>query len=546
MSLREQYKARALLVLGVSLVMLMAASSITMPVSATAPSKGGRLVIARPEDSESLDPVRSGAFASIDVASLIYDSLVTLDMNRRVVGNLAESWSISPDGLVYTFKIRRGIKFHDGTVLDAQAVKAHFDRTIDPATAGRTANVISPCCRAIRVIGADTVQMTLKSPLAPFLGMLTNSAAFGIPSPTAVKKWGKDFGQHPVGTGPFMFKEWVPGDHITLVKNPNYRSFVPYVKNRGAPYLDEVVLRVVPETQSMMAAFQKGEVNLVLLPPRFVKQFQNRRGFTVYRRPSAGTMTNFVEFTYAKPPFDDVRVRKAAAHAIDAQSIIDTVLEGQAIRNPCFMPVGLSGWTEQCKDWGYSYDPAKANSLLDSAGWVKGSDGIRTKDGKPLEILFTTFTRDPFRRIAEVIQAQLAKVGFKVDVQTFEVGTQLAKISATEIESHADFINWGSSDPHLLYFMTHSRQPLGRYRMVDQNFEDVITSTLSQLDVEKRVGLYVEAQKILLQNAAGVPIYSDISNFGLTSNVKDFAIGPIVWSYMTIIVLQDAYVEGSR
>jgi peptide/nickel transport system substrate-binding protein len=222
-------------------------------------TKGGTLVIARADDAQSLDPTQSGSFNSGDTMALIYDTLTALDMDGSVVPNLAQSWQISPDGKSYTFKLRQGITFHDGTTLDAAAVKAHFDRTIDPKTGGRSASWIDQL-QSTQVVDPQTVTMTLKNPWAPLLATLTVSA-FGIPSPTAVQAQGQNFGQNPVGSGPFKFKEWVPGDHITLVKNPNYQCFLPYVTNKGAPYLDQVIWRDIPEAQTQVAALEAARSN---------------------------------------------------------------------------------------------------------------------------------------------------------------------------------------------------------------------------------------------------------------------------------------------
>jgi peptide/nickel transport system substrate-binding protein len=502
-------------------------------------------VIGRGEDADSLDPIRSGSFATGDTIALIYDPLTALDLDGSVVPNLAESWEVSEDGTSYTFTLREGIQFHDGTPLDAEAVKAHFDRTIDPDTGGRSASWIDQL-QETNVVDARTVTLVLKAPWSPLLATLTVSA-FGIPSPTAVEKFGEDYGQNPVGSGPFMFKEWVPGDHITLVKNPNYQCFLPYVENTGAPYLDEVIWRVIPETQSLITALESGELGLANLPPQHVQNFLDREGFTTYSKPDAGTLTNFVEFNLFKAPFDDVKVRQAFAHAIDVDTIIATVMEGQAVRNPCFMPVGLPGWNgEACAEHGYAYDPAQAMTLLDEAGWTMDGD-VRMKDGQPLEIAMMTFAIDPFSRVVEVMQGNAAEVGFTMSIETLEVGTELATISQEDNPTNLDLINWGWPTSNLLWMMTHSDQPLGRYVTSDQanaaEYEKVITETLAELDPARLAELYAQAEALLLDDSAAVPLYSDIYTYATPDTVKGFAIGPLNSSYFGILVLQDTYIE---
>jgi peptide/nickel transport system substrate-binding protein len=508
-------------------------------------ARGGSLVIGRGEDADSLDPIRSGSFATGDTIALIYDTLTTLDMDGSVVPNLAESWEVSEDGLTYTFTLREGIAFHDGTPFNAEAVKAHFDRTIDPASGGRSASWIDQL-QETNVVGDNAVAMVLKAPWSPLLATLTVSA-FGIPSPTAVAQFGDDYGQNPVGTGPFMFQEWVPGDHITLVKNPSYQCFLPYVENTGAPYLDEVVWRVIPETQSLITALEAGELSLANLPPQHVRNFVDRSGFTTYTKPDAGTLTNFVEFNFFKPPFDDVKVRQAFAHAIDVDTIIATVMEGQAVRNFCLLPVGLPGWDgAACEQHGYTYDPARASTLLDEAGWVLEGD-VRMKDGQPLEIAMMTFAIDPFSRVVEVMQGNVAEVGFTMSIETLEVGTELATISQEDNPTNLDLINWGWPTSNLLYMMTHSDQPLGRYVTSDQGnvekYSEIIAQTLSELDPTTSAEFYAQAEALLLDDCAAVPLYSDIYTYATPDTVKGFALGPLNSSYYGILVLQDTYVE---
>lgn len=541
--------------LGGSAGLAVAASLAQLPATmAAAPraagqqaAKGGSLVIGRGEDAQSLDPIRAGSFATGDTLALIYDTLTALDMDGKVVPNLAESWEISPDGKEYTFRLRDGVLFHDETPLDAAAVKAHFDRTIDPASGGRSASWIDQL-QETRVADPRTVTLVLKNPWAPLLATLTVSA-FGIPSPTAVQSAGEDFGQKPVGSGPFLFREWIPGDRITLVKNPNYRCFLPYVENKGAPHLDEVVWRVIPETQSLITALEAGEVHLVNLPPQHVGSFIDRPGFTTYSKANAGTLTNFVEFNFFKPPFDDVKVRQAFAHSIDVDTIIATVIEGQAVRNFCLMPVGLPGWAgPECEQHGYPYDPERATALLDEAGWTQEGD-VRTKAGQPLDITMMTFATDPFSRVVEVMQGNAAEVGFNMTIQTLEVGTELATISEDDNPTNLDLINWGWPTSNLLHMMTHSDQPLGRYPASNQanaaQFDTVIGQTLAELDPAKSADLYAQAEALLLDDCAAVPLYSDIYTYATPDTVKGFAIGPLNSSYFGILVLQDTFIEES-
>jgi peptide/nickel transport system substrate-binding protein len=524
----------------------------TFATSAAAPAlaqqgSGGSLIIGRGEDAEHLDPGFAGSFSTVDTVSLIYDTLTVMDFDKSIKPLLAESWDISPDGTAYTFKLRDGVLFHDGTPFNAAAVKFNFDRIMDPNAGARGAAGLRGL-KSTDVVDDLTVRFTLEAPFGPFLQVLAGGQ-YGIPSPTAVNQWGPtDYGKHPVGTGAFSFKEWVPSDHITLVKNPQYRSFLPYVTNTGPALLDQVTFRVIPETQSLIAALEAGEILLAQLPPSQVKAFQDRPGFQLLNKPEAGTLINFVEFNFAKPPFDDINVRKAFAYALDVDAIIDTVLEGQAVRNYGFMPVGLPGWSPDLEAAGYHFDAQQASTMLDGAGWTMGSDNVRQKGDQRLDLQFYTFTIEPFSRVAELMQAQVAQTGFKLNIQTFEVATDLQKISQDTLDHHLDLINWGSSNTYLLQIMTHSKQPLGRY--TSQNigqaatYDQVLNSAIAETDPQKAADLFVQAQKVLLADAAAVPLYTDIYTYALSDRVQNFKLGPVISSYLGVLVYQDAYVTG--
>ena len=413
------------------------------------PKQGGRLIIGRSGDSDSLDPQHTIASISWQVFQHIYDPLIGRNLDLEYEGVLAERWEISEDGKEITFTIRKGIKFHDGTDLTPEAVAFTFTRLMDPATNAPAASWISPLQKT-EAIDDSTVKMTLSEAFAPLLGNIS-SAYFGIISPAAVEKYGEDFGQNPVGTGPYKFKEWIAGESITLERNPDYQNFRTTSENKGAPYLDEIVFRNIPEEQTQVASMETGEINCLLsVPPHQVKNFQDNPDLQVYI-PEASTSIAFIEFHMMdpgeeygqvyKPPFDDVRVRQAVAYAINADEIIESVLDGLATRNYGPMPTGNYGYTPDIKEFGYDYDPEKAKSLLEEAGWVASGNGPRQKDGQPLEVLLWTWNASTQERVAQVIQNQLNQVGFDVKLETMEVATVLARLGQPDDPSHFDLMS---------------------------------------------------------------------------------------------------------
>lgn len=454
---------------------------------------------------------------------------------------IAESFEVADDGLSYTFKIREGINFHDGTPVNAEAVKFSFDRVIDPETAAPSASWVD-MLESTEVIDEYTATLHLKGVFSPLLGNIS-SAYFGIISPAAVEKYGDDFGINPVGSGPFIFKEWVQGETITLTRNEDYVNVRSYNDNKGAPYLEEMVFRNIPEEQTQVASFETGEINFFAMPAQQMQRFEGQDDYSLMR-PEQSTSIAFIEFSIVDnsgelefmAPFDDLKVRQAVAHAVDADTIIDRILQGTAVRNFGLMPTGNWGFTPDIEEFGYHYDSDKANALLDEAGWVKNGD-FREKDGKKLEVVFWTWNATTQERIAQVIQGQLAEVGIDAKLETMEVATVLARLA--ENVSQMDLMGWGWSESDLLFMMTDGDGQFGLYQQYSPEYKDAVVAGRSTSDMDARAAAYLDAMKIALADCAAVPLWSAVSTWGVRSNeLKGVKFGPQGYvSYM------DAYQE---
>ena len=502
---------------------------------------GGRIVFGRSGDSDSLDPHHTIASISWQVFSNIYDPLVVRNMDLQLEPLVAESWEVADDGLTYTFKIREGIKFHDGTPLNAEAVAFTFNRVRDPEIASPSRSTVVAVDDVV-AIDEYTVEFRMKEVFSPLLGSLT-SEYLGIISPTAVEKYGEDFGQNPVGSGPFKFKEWVPGERITLERNDEYINHRPYNTNKGAPYLEELVFRNIPEEQTQIAALETGEINLMQMPAQQMQRFENDDNYELHI-PEQSSSIMYIEFSIIEEdgklefmaPFDDLRVRQAVAHAVDADTIIERVLQGLAVRNYGLMPSGNFGYTDEIEEHGYHYDPDRSRELLEEAGWVEGSDGIREKDGQKLEVVFWTWNATTQERIAQVIQAQLAEVGIDAKLETMEVATVLARLS--ENQSHLDLMSWGNRESDILYRMTDTESQLGLYQKYSPAFKEQVDASRLTTVPEEQAEHYFEAMKIALEDCVAVPLWSAVTVYATRSEVIDFHLGP--QGYVTYL---DAYQE---
>ena len=509
-----------------------------------AAGSGGTIINGRSNDSDSLDPQRTIAGASWYIFSNIFDSLVAQNTALEFEPLIAEKYEISQDGLTYTFTIRDGITFHDGSTLTANDVKFTFDRATDANAPSQAVSFIS-ALKSTDLSDNKTVVMTLSEPSAPFLANI-EVAYFGILPQQAVTAAGDNFGTNPVGSGPWKFKEWIQGEQITLEPFADYKNYRSYVENKGAPRADAFVSRVIPEAQTLLAAFETGEVNHLALPAQEVKNYQNNPDYQVLIA-QGGTSISYIEYAMTKgegdtfepqykPPFDDLKVRQAMAYGVNAEEIIQSVLAGLFQRNFGMMPTGLFAYDPAIEQFGYSYDAAKANSLLDEAGWAMGGDGVRAKDGKKLDIVFWTYVDPTAEKAVQVIQNQLSKVGIKLNLTTLDVGTMIAQLPQNQQD--ANYMGYGWPEPDILKVIASGSWGFSFFRK--KEYIDLINQARTITDQAQRKQLYFNAQKIILADAAVVPLWTEpAAIIGIRQQLKGYKLGP-----QGIDVWVDAWVEG--
>lgn len=505
---------------------------------------GGQIVVARAGDSDSLDPAHTTAGISFQVFTNIYDTLIAYDMDLGYEGILAESWEISEDGLEYTFKLREGISFHDGTEFNADAVKFNFDRLMAPETNAPAAGWITPLS-STEVVDPYTVKLVLSESFSPLLGNLC-LAYFGIASPAAIEEYGdEDYGRNPVGTGPWKFQEWIAGEQIVLVANDNYQNFHSHVTNKGRPYADQLIFRNIAEDATQIAALETGEVTVIPLPPREVSRFQDDDQYQVVI-PERATNIWFLEWSmepataesdqiYKGPFFDDLRMRQAVAYAVNAEEIIQSVFQDLAVRNFGLLPTGHFAFDPEIEEHGYHFDPEKAKALLDEAGWVDSGDGVREKDGVKLEPLLWTWNAGNNERSIQVIQNQLSAVGFDVKIETMEIATLFAR--QAENISDFDLMSWGWPEPHLMKMMVEGEAGLGLYR--DEEYLALVDEAARVTEQADRSELYFQANQQALADVAAIPLWTALAATGVRGELGDFKIGPTGTA-----IFEDAYFDS--
>lgn len=513
----------------------VAASSATSGTSTSATASPGTQAQGKPGGQikigwgsfQTHDPHVTSSISDNLFIMAVYDRLVELTPDGKLYPGLATEWTTSPDGLVWTFKLRKGVKFHDGTPFNAEAVKFNFDRIVDPATKSQYAVFILGPYDSSAIVDEYTVQLKMKSPYGRLLSALA-SLGLGMVSPAAVKKYGAEFAQHPVGTGPFIFKEEVEKDHLTLVRNPDYNWAAALHNHQGPAYLDQVTIQFITESGTKNAALLSGQINVGggVATSDFVKLEKNANYTThkylVSGYPPAGHFINV-----KKAPTDDVNVRKAILYGLDFKTLNEAVFDGTAI--PANSLVSTFSWSYDPEVGKlYQFDQAKANSLLEQAGWKKSGD-YRTKNGQTLTLGYTTFTT--LKVLAEAVQAQLKEVGFKVDITAeeyppYQQDTQSGKHNIA-------WTQWSGVDPGDLHKIFGSENigsgwNLSHYK--NDNIDQWLTQGDAEGDPEKRKAIYKQVQMQVMQDAAYAPLYNYLILWAFQKNVEGVNITDAVGS----------------
>lgn len=487
------------------------------------PTKGGTIVVGLQAEPTTLDAQQMSDYNSTRAGRNLFDALLHFkDESTEVEPALAQSWDISQDGKVYTFYLRKGVKFHDGTDFNADAVVFSYEREIDPNHPYHDtgefpyADFTFGMVDKIEKVDDFTVRITLKDPFAPFLAnMAMHSAA--IVSPTAVKKYGKDFSKNPVGTGPFKFVSWTPGVEIVVEKNPDYWG--------GAPNVDKVIYRPIIDDQARMNELEAGSVDFIVnIPPDDLARLKANPKYTTVEQP--GLHEWYIVFNCQKPPFDNVKVRQAAVTAVDRKSIVDNILKNTGTLAVNIVPPVLWSYTTDVPQFNYSVDNAK-KMLADSglgngvsvAFWVPTS-GSGMQQPVPM---------------GQAIQADLKKVGIDAKIETFEWGTYLDKTIVADASTLPEMfeMSWagdnGDPDNFLYILMSGDQYPPNGFNLghcKDDQADAILREARTTTDKAKRTDLYQQAQKLLAGDAFWIPVDHETQIVMMKNTIKNFKLHP--------------------
>ncbi len=461
---------------------LAVSAALLAAAPAMAQKKGGTLTVGLELDIPGFDPLKVGVYDTSQniAAALLFEQLTRLDDNGKATPSLALSWTHSDDFKTWTFKLRPDVKFHDGTPFNAAAVKWNFDRQKDPKNNCRCAFYIA---NTLSIDAPDdlTAVYHLKDPAVNFPVLLTrpdqNST---VHSPSAIQAKGDDYNRNPVGTGPFVLKSWTAGDRMVLERNPNYW-------NKDRPYLDRVVLRPLPDSQSRFASLKSGETDL-LWADEFeadnIERAKKDKSLQVLSYAGSGAAVNV--FNTKVAPLDDVRVRQALVMALDRKKMSQAITNG--LSRPASNAFGDGSWVK-CKDDGaLPEDPKKAAALI-------------KEYGKPVKfkMLFTATPRG--RANGQVLQQLWKNIGVEMEIEQVDQAT----IPARAFQRKFDVTPWrivDFPDPDVQMFANfYSKSPLNLANFSDPELDKALEGARVTPDEAKRTEFYCEAQRIINKNA---------------------------------------------
>ena len=450
--------------------------------TAHAQKQGGSITVGLELDIPGFDPLKVGVFdtSAETAAAAIFDTLVGLDDKGQPVPKLALSWTHSDDYKTWTFKLRPGVKFQDGTPFNAEAVKANFDRQKDPANKCRCAFYIA-YVHDVQAPDELTVVYNLNDPAVNQPALMTiQSSNNVIQSPTAWKTRGDDYNRNPVGTGPYILKSWTAGDRMVLERNPDYW-------NKGHPHLDRIVLKPLPDAQSRFASLQSGEADIVWddeYDADNIQKAQKDPKLTVHTYAGSGAAVNAINTKVA--PLDDVRVRQALVMAIDRKKMSQAVTNGLA--RPATNPYGDGSWVK-CKDDGaLPYDVEKAKALI--------------KDyGKPVEFKMIVTATPRGRANGQVLQQFWKQIGVDMEIEQIDQASFPPRAFMRQFQ----VIGWrivDLADPDPQMFANfHTGSPVALANYSNPELDKLLEHARTTADVGKRTEDYCAISRLINKEA---------------------------------------------
>lgn len=481
------------------------------------PRPGGRIVYGLTLVPSGIDPhINASSELGIPLTS-VYDTLVYQDPKTgEFVPGLAQKWEVTEDGRVYTFYLRRGVKFHDGTPFNAEAVRFNLDRITNPDLASQRARFMLGPYERMEVVDEYTVRLFLKEPFAPLLDSLSQ-VYLAMASPTAVQQWGSEYQLHQVGTGPFIFVEYVPGDRLLLRRNPDYAGG-PTVYRHKTAQVDEVEFRFFTDPATRSPALESGEVDVMgEIPPQDAVRLQGSTDFRIEAVAIPGASLMLFMNT-SRPPLDDLKVRQALLYGTDRKAIIAAVFRDTSPLACGPLTAVTIGYDPAVCQF-YPHDAPRATALLEEAGWKDSDgDGIRDKGGQPLALDLYLMGWGYMPEVGQLLADQWARLGVRVNSQVVSYPEALQ--IAQEGRHHLMPFTLSGSDPDILRRFFHSQGGFNWSKVNDPEMDSWLTEAARVADRSQRSALYSQVQHRVMEQALAIPIRDYVNLNGVSNRVQ--------------------------
>ena len=454
------------------------------------------------------------------IAAKLFNGLVRLGEDLSIQPDIAKEWSVSRDGLTYTFRLKHGVFFSNNQEVNAYDFKYSFQRILDPTSKSPNTWILEKILGAddfmkgkakdvkgIKLIDDYTLEIRLKRPFSPFLSLLTMSAAYVVPS-LEVEKLGPDFSSHPIGTGPFVLREWLPNRELRLEKRENYFDSPARVKG--------IIYRIIPEDLTAVTEFELGNLDIITIPVSEYSRYRNDPAKQNFISSIKGINTYYLGLNCSKPPFNNLRIRKAISYAIDREKILKTIYEGRGRLADGPVPDNLRKWKGKPN---YEYNPEKAREIIKK----EGQEGIT--------INFYITADQEVIDIAEVIQSYIKAVGINVKIKQLEWSAY--KEAVNKGEPHMFYLSWWADypDPENFLFPLFHSSNFGaggnRTRYSNPAVDSMIEKGQNTLNIEKRSLLYEKAEELIVADAPWVFLWHRTDFTIRQPWIKNYKIYPI-------------------
>ena len=470
----------------------------------------GKVIIAQGVDPSTLDPMNHQETPASNLSTNIFDTLLERDQELKLVPQLAESYRIVAP-TVWEFKLRKGIKFHNGEPFDAESVKFSLERLVDPNLKMRGASPFAPLSR-VEIVDSHTVRIHTKAPWPILDTLMSAGQATMLPPKYYREKEMAHVARNPVGSGPFKFVRWMKDEQIELTANEQYW--------RGAPKIKTLIFRPIPDDAVRVAALQNGEIDIAVnIPPHLATIIANHPKLFLSTAPSVRT----IQLMYYTHEFDrqhklvgpypgpvaDRRVRLAMNYAVDVDEIIKSVLDGKGVRIATLLTSKHFGFDPALKP--IKQDLAKAKRLLAEAGFPNGLDVVlNSPQGR--------YVRD--KEVAEALAGQLTKAGIRTQLKTHEWGAYLNGMVYIHKAGPVWLIGWGNAtyDAETVYVpLFRSGKILSNYFNAD--FDRMVDEAQTIMDPKKRLDQYHRINRLWIEDAAAMPLYQQLDLYGATKRM---------------------------